>query len=35
MGGEIFNTAILFSLVIPLGLFLGAALLKIQGADKE
>lgn len=35
MGGEIFNTAILFIFVVPLGLFMGAALLKIQGADKE
>lgn len=35
MGGEIFNTAILFIFVVPLGLFLGAAMLKLQGADKE
>ncbi len=35
MGGEIFRTAAVFFFIIPLGLFLGAALLKIQGADKE
>lgn len=35
MGGEIFSTATLFIFLVPLGLFMGAALLKIQGADKE
>ncbi len=35
MGGEILRIMILFTVVIPLGLFLGAAMLKIQGADKD
>ncbi|NJR68965.1 MAG: cytochrome b6-f complex subunit 7 [Synechococcales cyanobacterium CRU_2_2] len=35
MGGEIFRTAAVFFFIIPLGLFLGAALLKIQGVEKE
>ncbi len=35
MGGEILRTIILFTVIVPLGLFLGAAMLKIQGADKE
>jgi cytochrome b6-f complex subunit 7 len=32
MGGEIFGTAALFFVLIPVGLALGAVLLKIQGA---
>ncbi len=32
MGGEIFGTAALFIVLIPVGLALGAVLLKIQGA---
>ncbi len=35
MGGEIFGTAAVFWIIIPIGLFLGAALLKIQGVEKE
>ena len=35
MGGEIFGTAALFFFMIPLGLALGAVLLKIQGVEKE
>jgi hypothetical protein len=33
MGSEIAEIAVVFFVAIPLGLVLGAALLKIQGAD--
>ena len=35
MGGEIFGTAALFFIVIPVGLAMGAVLLKIQGVEKD
>ena len=35
MGGEIFGTAALFFFIIPIGLAMGAALLKIQGVEKD
>jgi hypothetical protein len=35
MGSEIAGVAVVFFVAIPLGLVLGAAMLKIQGVEKE
>ncbi|WP_126147420.1 cytochrome b6-f complex subunit PetM [Synechococcus elongatus] len=34
MAGEIFGTAFLFIVLVPVGLALGAFLLKVQGVQK-
>jgi hypothetical protein len=35
MSSEVFGTAFVLIVAIPVGLILGAALLKIQGVEKE